>query len=417
MISPICRKGFSDSDAIDAALAQLGDDRTLYLPRRVAEDEPERDWWLIDRAILLPADTTLIIDDCTVKLSDRCRDNFIRSANCGPGLGGHEHLENIHIRGIGAARLLGADHPRSTGDSEKQNACPCPHDAADLLRLADWVAPERKAAGVTDFWDHHGHSYGTDALDPNESHLGDWRNIGVLLANVSHFSIVGLKIEQAHAWGVSLESCAFGRVANLCFEAHMYRYIDDLKQNVENQDGVDLRNGCHHILIEDITGSTGDDIIALTAICRHGSLEGGAIGSTHVMHEDWTKRETGIHDVIIRRVTGDSYLCFAVRLLPCETVIENILIEDITDTGPVRDYGSTLFFGETNECYGRILPDSIKNVRVARVVGNGIHAVDIPGYLTDAEIVDVTHNHPNRMPIKVVREHGAVRVTVDGQPL
>ena len=417
MISPICKRGFSDSDAIDAALAQLGDDRTLYLPRRKAAEDPDRDWWLIDRAILLPANTTLIIDDCTVKLSDRARDNFIRSANCGMGLGGFDHLEHIYIRGVGGARLLGADHPRSTGDSEKQNNCPCPHEAADLLRLADWVSPERKAAGVTDFWDHHGHSYGTDALDPQASHVGDWRNIGILLANVSHFSIEGLKIEQSHAWGISLEACAFGRVANIDFEAHMWRMIDGLKQNIENQDGVDLRNGCHHILIEDITGHTGDDMVALTAICQHGFATGGAPGSTHVMHEDWTQRETGIHDVIIRRVTGSSHLCFLVRLLPCETVIENILIEDITDTGPVRDYGPALFLGEGDTAYGRNLPDSMRHIRIARVTASGAHAVNILGHLTDADIADITHHNPRFAPVNVARENGTVRVTLDGKPL
>jgi len=71
----------SDSDAIEAALAALDADRVLVLPKRVADTAPKRDWWLIDRAILLPDNCTLVIDDCTVQLSDACRDNFIRSAN------------------------------------------------------------------------------------------------------------------------------------------------------------------------------------------------------------------------------------------------------------------------------------------------------------------------------------------------
>ncbi|MBQ7302242.1 MAG: hypothetical protein IJW89_01510 [Clostridia bacterium] len=414
MVFPQILGNMSDSDAIEAALAALDADRVLVLPKRVADTAPERDWWLLDRAILLPDNCTLVIDDCTVQLSDACRDNFIRSANCGLGLGDPVPYQNIHIRGVGAARLLGADHPRSTGDSSKILACPCPHDTADLLRLADWVSPECKAAGAPDWWDYHSHSYGTDAGKEGESPCGDWRNIGILLANVSHFSIENLHIAFAHGWGISLEACSFGRVANIRFEAHMSRVIDGLKQNIENQDGVDLRNGCHHIVVEDITGNTGDDMVALTAIASHGTLKGGELGSTHVMHIDWSRREAGIHDVVIRRVTGASHLCFMVRLLPCDTVIENIVIEDITDTGSVRDYGSALMLGEHDAGYGRNLPDSMRNVTISRVVSNGDRAINVLGYLTDALITDVTHNNKKLPPVYVARENGLSRVRFVG---
>lgn len=42
----------------------------------------ERDIWIIDSAILVPGNVHLIIDNPTVKLSNICRDNMIRSANC-----------------------------------------------------------------------------------------------------------------------------------------------------------------------------------------------------------------------------------------------------------------------------------------------------------------------------------------------
>ena len=82
----------------------------------------------------------------------------------------------------------------------------------------------------------------------------DWRGIGVLFANVSDFSISGLRIKDSHGWGISLEACSNGRVEKIDFDAHMHKMIDGVYMNTENQDGIDLRNGCHHIVVSDVTG-------------------------------------------------------------------------------------------------------------------------------------------------------------------
>ena len=117
----------------------------------------------------------------------------------------------------------------------------------------------------------------------------------------------------------------------------MARMIDGMLQNSENQDGIDLRNGCHDIVISDITGRTGDDIVALTAIARGDKIHpGGALRTTHVMHNDWSRRDRDIHDVIIRNVLGYSGggICFHVRLLPVESKIYNIVIDGVVDSSP-----------------------------------------------------------------------------------
>ena len=70
--------GFSDSEIIEAALRNLDAERTLVISAK--EDGSP---WLLDRAILLPGDVTVILRNCILKLSNRCRDNFFRSTNCG----------------------------------------------------------------------------------------------------------------------------------------------------------------------------------------------------------------------------------------------------------------------------------------------------------------------------------------------
>ena len=110
----------SDSERMEAAVARAEQtDRVLRIPRRIKSAPDDREYWLIDRAVLLPGDVTVLLDGCTVRLSDRCRDNFFRSANCGPGIEKIEPLENIRIVGENSPVLLGAMHPRATGDSAK----------------------------------------------------------------------------------------------------------------------------------------------------------------------------------------------------------------------------------------------------------------------------------------------------------
>ena len=171
--------GNTDNERIEAAIRDRRGG-AVVIPPRVSEREPERDWWRLDRAVLLPGDTTVILENCRIKLSDSCRDNFFRSANCGVGMRDPEPISNIHIRGVGDVVLEGADHPRSTGDAGKILACPCPKNFT--------------GAEHPSFEDLHRHSYGTDAGKPGESQCGDWRNIGILIANADHVSIENLRI-------------------------------------------------------------------------------------------------------------------------------------------------------------------------------------------------------------------------------
>ena len=282
----------SDSERIAQALTAIKARQgsgILRIPRR--EDADGRQHWLLDEAILLDADTTLILENCTLKLSDRCRDNFIRSANCGTGIASPRPIANIHIIGIGDVVLEGADHPRATGDSTKVLACPCPKNFT--------------GAENPDFWSCHQHSYGTDAGKTAESQTGDWRNIGILMANVHHLSIENLRIVEPHAWAISLEQCSFASINRIGFSARMSRVIDGTEHNVENQDGIDLRMDCHDIIISDITGWTGDDVVALTAIPH--DHPGGALNSTEVMpgYKD-AAGPKGIWNVTLRDIQAHS---------------------------------------------------------------------------------------------------------------
>ena len=397
-------KGLTDNETIEKALANLDSERTLVISPRISDIEPERDFWLLDRAILLPQDTTLIIRNTTIKLSDNCRDNFIRSANCGIGITNPINISNIHIKGEGRAILIGADKPRSTGDGEKILANPCPYLDEDLCKYADWIDEERRKIGAPNFEEKHNHSFGTDAGKEGESQVGDWRNIGILLAKVDHFSISGIKIVDSHGWNISLEDCSFGSVEKIEFWASMYRNIDGMLQNSENQDGIDLRNGCHDIIISDITGRTGDDVIALTAIAidTPNPLPSGSFCNTHVLSSDWKNREKNIYNVIIRNVMAYSSLCFTIRLLPGNTVIKNIVIDNVIDTSPEgHTHGTGLELGNLNPNWGLSAPDSICNLSVSNVVSKANSCISIVSRIKDSCFTNIIARNPNSAAINL----------------
>ena len=401
----------TDSETFEKALAARQSDGILIVPPRRSDIEPERDFWLIDRAILLPENTTVILRNATIKLSDRCRDNFFRTANCGLGIAFPEKIRNVHLRGEGLCILQGADHPRAAGDSSKLLHAPCPHLPEDVCRVSDWVPAERRRPDKLDFWDIHGHSYGTDAGKEGESQYGDWRGIGVLFANAENFSISGLKIVESHGWGISLEACANGRVEKIEFDSCMYKEIDGMRMNMENQDGIDVRNGCHHLVISDVTGRTGDDVIALTAIANPEFLPGGSLRTTHVMHNDWTRRERDIHDVVIRNVVAHSYLCFTVRLLPALASIYNVVIDGVIDTAPnCHASGGTFLLGDDGG-YGENLPDSMRNVTISNAVCGSSRAIIVGGYLTDSVIANVVNRNPGCPVLSVDRPDGLRNVS------
>ena len=404
--------GANDSEILNNAVQNRGADGIVVIPPRQIDET--RDYWLLDSAVLLPENTTVILQNAKIKLSDRCRDNFFRTANCGLGIEDPSPIRNVHIRGEGVCLLEGADHPRATGDSSKLQHAPCPHFPEDICNIADWIPEERRTPEKVTFWDIHCHSYGTDAGKEGESQYGDWRGIGILFANTEDFSISGLRIKDSHGWAISVEACSGGRIEKIDFDARMHKLIDGTYMNMENEDGIDIRNGCHHIVISDITGNTGDDVIALTAIASNSTYRpGGSLRSTHVMHNDWSKREKDIHDIIIKNVIAHSYLCYVIRLLPAMASVYNVVIDGIIDTQPNQlNYGGTLLLGSADTAYGKNERDGMRNITVSNVICNSRRAVNIAGFLTDSVITNIVNRNPECETITVDRENGLNNVSI-----
>jgi len=349
------------------------------IPRVNLRGGQRRDLWLLDSAILLRSNTTLELEGCHIKLSDRCRDNFIRSANCGLGITDIKPMRNIHIRGIGEVVLEGADRPRATGDSGKKIGT---------------------------------RTYGTDAGVDGESQTGDWRNIGILLAFVERFSIENLTIKDSHAWAISLERCAHGRLRDLDFASSEFKVIDGDRRKILNQDGIDLRMGCHDILIESITGHTGDDLVALTAIPRADSPAGGTTSTMVSAGADRGEGRDGIRHIILRDIRG---YCrgghHIVRLLNTSGVrMHDILLDGLIDTSPAGVQCKAAVKIGDHAYGGGVAPlgDTCR-VIVNNVTSKAKHTILVGGSLCDSILANIIRYGTQGDVITVASGPGYVR--------
>ena len=343
--------------AIEAAAATGG---RVVIPRQNRAGGALRDLWLLDTAILVRTGTTLEMENCHIKLSDRCRDNFIRSANCGLGVTEIAPMSDIHIVGVGSVLLEGADHPRATGDAAKT--------------LGD-------------------RTYGTDAGVAGESQTGDWRNIGILLAFVDRFSIENIRMKDSHCWGISLERCAQGKVRDIDFASTGEKMIDGVAKTILNQDGLDLRQGCHDIAIDNITGYTGDDLVAFTNILHDDRPAGNTTSTMVSAGNDRGDGRDDIRHITLRNVRGH---CAGghhiVRLLNASGLkIHDVILDGLIDTsGSGRRDRAAVKIGDSNPKWGGVTPlGDTYRIFLSNIMSRAEHTVLIAGSLAESGITNV----------------------------
>lgn len=244
--------------------------------------------WLIDRAIRLYSGSTVLLEGAHLRMADSVIDhmftNSIADTQDAGKIGCRQR--DITIRGIGGAVLDGGSH---NGLVEKNSL-----------------------------------SFGRSALS----------NTMLLFQNADRINLENLEIVNARYWAVTFHYCAYGRVSGIRFMTCGM---------CPNNDGIDLRLGCHNFVIEHISGYTQDDTVALTAL------------------DDDVPRIPGmddsIHGVVIRDVASVTP-CANVRLLThYGHKLYNIIIEDI-QTGMETEPGSscTLHYPDAEKLAPAVTP-------------------------------------------------------------
>lgn len=274
-VTPCDVNGTTDAEriqnAVDLAL-ECGLNK-VRIPRY--NSATDRMYWEFDRSVLLRSNITVELDNCHLRMADDVYANFFRTSNLytDNGLDISSEYENIRIIGIGNVLL----------DGGKAN------DLSEQTQLKDGKPVVRS-------------------------------NTPILFFNVRYFTVENLVIADQRYWGMCFQYCKCGRISNIRFDACGDR---------RNQDGINLRNGCNNILIENIYGQTSDDMIALSAIDN--PREGRYNNASADLCGD-------IHAVTIRNVAGWALDHPLVALRNNDGYqIYDIRIENVRDTDVVRE--------------------------------------------------------------------------------
>lgn len=299
--------GSSDSESIQNAIhLAVQNSHTVRIPR--INERTQSDTWVIDKTILLPSDITIILDNCHLRLADGVYENIFRNSNAYEPIGrtseGTQH--NIHIIGIGNAVLDGGNHNGLFEQTFRKLGLPHPMTG----------------------------------------------NL-ILFINVQDFVLEKFCCANMRYWAINQMYCSHGRISNIHF-------VNGPK--LHNQDGIHVCGGCSELIIENITGLTGDDVIGLTAF----PWEEYARFRYDDANED-------IHDVYIRNVKAHTRQSVVSLRAVDGAKLYRIHIEEITDVGGwTPEYGAwgVVRIGEVN--YYKEYPAQPGDIYEITV--NGVHS-------------------------------------------
>ena len=313
--------------------------------------------WVIDETICLPSHMYLEIDNAHLRMADGVMCRMFQNSNAETPLSAtpEGQQEDIIIQGRGRALLDGGKHNGLREDTYGKNGLP-----------------------------------------------SIFRNLTVYLHNVRNFKIDGLTIRDQRWWAVTMIFASQGIVSNLRFEITDKAWRKGHPLNPEhpwrNQDGIDLRAGCHDIQIFNITGETGDDVIALTNLAEQGANPRRYEDVYYCSH-----LSPDIRNVSIRNVNAFCNHCAIVRLL-CHfgNKIYNVSIDGVTDATP-EENPIAVSEGQRTACviklgengYHRNDPElgckhgDLHHIRVSNVYSQALSAVNMNCSVQNAVLRDI----------------------------
>lgn len=301
----------------------------------------------IEETILLPSDFTLILDNCYLKMADNTFCQMFRNMSADKV---DTFDSNIHIIGVGNSVLDGGEY---NGLSERN----CNKDGRPFIIV---------------------------------------NNI-LTFSKVKKLSVSGLRIINMRWWALNFIACSEGHIHDIDFASdatiidhttgeRLYgfegRDYDEIY--IKNSDGVDIRLGCHDFLIENITGFTEDDTVALTAL-------NGRIENYYPFPSDADK---GISNITIKNIRS-SALCGIVRLLnQGGTFLHDITIDGVYDTSQNDDRlgrGDRGVKIGDRDLYGEYYPtkEETYNITVKNVEARAHTALSVCGDIENLQIENI----------------------------
>lgn len=267
-VADFVAENMSDSDVIEKAVsyAKKNNIHTILFDTKD---------WIVDRAILFYSDSTFVVDGVTIKQANGVFDNIFRSE----GLIVDEQnpygypkdiipCKNVNIIGKNGACIEGCDvQPK-------------------LLNYVNGNYEEP----FGDIW--------------------GWRGIPVYFTLCENFDFSGFIVRKTRTWAISFERSVKGYIGDL-----------EIYSDCPNGDGINLRNGCSEITINNIKGITSDDFIAINNCSVYSEYPLMAwktylypIVSSNIFINRGEKSESSdIHHINISNISANSAIMFLAR--------------------------------------------------------------------------------------------------------
>ena len=220
--------------------------------------------WDISRAIELYTGSVIYLDNCYIRQADGAIQNIFRNSNNEKPEGytreGRQH--DITIIGFGNATLDGGNYPGMNEVNYRE--------------------------------------YGYD---------NNYVNCMFNFINCERIKIRDINITRQRFWSMVFHYSSHIEISGIHYYAP-YHW--------RNQDGIDLRSGCSNVLIENISGVTGDDIVAMTNLHN---IYAERLADCHY--------DDSIHNVIIRNIHAVTRNSFVRILNHGGRKIYNVLIDGL----------------------------------------------------------------------------------------
>ena len=263
----------TDSKMIQAAVDEAAKYGASVVIPRLNERTGELVWRL-DETIKLYTDSDVLLDNCHIRLEDGTYIRFFENSSADDDCEwwmSHTRQKNIKLVARGNTLLDGGNH-----NGLFEHCFNIYDEHGKFIKKIDYLG--FKAASV---------------------------NVGVRFRNVEGLEVSGLKFVNQRYWAMCFEYCS---------SLHVHDIVFDAEANVPNQDGIDIRVGCHNVLIENVSGKSGDDMVAITNFGKS-PIDKVSDIILHTVSDETNYRILGLSSRIAQLAIIDTiYSCLVCRL-------------------------------------------------------------------------------------------------------
>lgn len=194
-------------------------------------------------------------------------------------------------------------------------------------------------------------------------------NATAFFRNVENLVIENVQMKWGRWYSIYCEFCKDVRVTNADFEDHPI---------LPDEGGIRIHSGCENVLLENLTGIVGEDLVHICAL-----KDDGVCGD----------KELDIHDITIRNINSNNSSRLAVRMM-CHDgrKIYNVLVDGVLDPSLPEDKKIPwcgIAVGNPKLVTDRMsTPDELRDITIRDAYSRGNHVLEISANSSNVTLIN-----------------------------